>query len=161
MKTNINTTKESARNFRNEYLNMMAEVERRRAQYQRMVAAIHTAENEVIAEMYRTITVLMNANGGEFPNANQITAAMGGKMTRHEVVGQLTVALGEHYNGHGKTHKATHEPTQAHIDRRTVCADYKYRIRKFAEVDASGSLIPNGEVKEVKECVKVYGVKGA
>lgn len=161
MKTNINTTKESARNFRNEYLNMMAEVERRRAQYQKMVAAIHTAENEVIAEMYRTITVLMNANNGEFPSANQITAAMGGKMTRHEVVGQLTVALGEHYNGTGRTHKATHEPTQECIDRRTVKADYKRRVRKFAEVDDYGNLIPNGEVKEVPESVKVYGVVGA
>lgn len=161
MKTNINTTKESARKFRNDYLAMMAEVERRRDQYRRMMDAIHTAENEVISDMYRTIVTLMNANGGEFPSANQITAAMGGRMSRHEVVGQLTVALGEHYNGCGKTHKATHEPTQAHIDRRTVRSDYKRRTRRFAEVDKSGALIPNGEVKEVQESVKVYGVVGA
>ncbi len=160
MKLNTNTTKDAARNYRNEYLEMMAEVERRRSRYQRMMAEIHTAENEVIEDLYRTIQVLMAAKGGVYPTAAEITAAMGGKMTRHEVVGQLTVALGEHYNGCGKTHKATHEPTQRMIDTAKVGSDYRQVTRRFAEIDASGQVIPNGLTIKQTSTVKGYGVRG-
>lgn len=157
MKTNINITKKAARNMRNEYLAMMAEVERRRDEYYQVKAQIHAAENDVLREMYTTLDAIVKASG-KMPTAAQLTAAMDGKMSRHEVVGQLTVALNEHYNGTGKTKKATHEPTQDAKGK--VKADYKQVRRSFVEVDESGKVVPNGAIITKEDRVKVYGVRG-
>lgn len=157
MKTNTNKTRDEARSFRNEYLAMMAEVETRRAAYFDMMAEIKAAENEIISEMYATLSAIIKATG-KMPTAAQLTAAMKGKMSRHEVVGQLTVALGEHYNGYGRTKKATHKPTQDAKGR--VKADYKRITQRFAEVDENGKLVPGGATIAKTDTVKVYGFRG-
>lgn len=157
MKTNVNITKKEALNYRREYLAMLAEVATRREAYFEMMAEIKAAENEVVAEMYATLEKLVTATG-KMPTAAQLTAAMGGKMSQHEVVGQLTVALGEHYNGTGLTKKATHKPTQDAKGR--VKADYKKVEQRFAEVDENGKLVPGGATITKTDTVKVYGFRG-
>lgn len=157
MKTNTNKTKSEARSLRREYLAMMAEVETRRAAYFEMMAEIKAAENEVIAEMYNVLSAIIKATG-KMPTAAQLTAAMKGKMSRHEVVGQLTVALGEHYNGYGRTSQATREPTQDAKGK--VRADYKKVEHRFAEVDENGKLVEGGTTITKTNIVKVYGFRG-
>lgn len=153
---NVKMDKTAARNFRNEYIAMMDEVARRRKVYQQAIAAIHTAENEVIADMFRQVASLTDVLG-RCPSAAEITRAMGGRMSRHEVVGQLTVALGEHYNGMGLTKNATHEPTQAAKGK--VKANYIRQRKTFAEVDKSGALVEGGQTITTETLTKTYGIR--
>lgn len=157
MKTNTNKTKSEARSFRREYLAMMAEVATRREAYFEMMAEIKAAEDEIVTELYTVLADIVEVTG-KMPTAAQLTAAMKGKMSRHEVVGQLTVALGEHYNGYGRTKKATHKPTQDAKGR--VKADYKRITQRFAEVDENGKLVPGGATIAKTDTVKVYGFRG-
>lgn len=155
MKTTISKTE--AQEFRTEYLRMQDEVCRRRAQYQSMRASQHREENEIIQEMFETAAAL--ATPSKAPTAAEIARAMGDKMTRSEVVGQMLVACGEHYNGMGRTDGASHEPTAEMKAREKVSTTTRTRRRIFKEVDESGHLIPGGRSFCQTDRVNGYRVK--
>lgn len=144
MKTNTNMSKKSARKFRAEYLAMQAEVESRRRKYQRMMEEIKEGEEQTISRMLDTAAAMCAAS----PTGSVTAAAIAQQfpdMSREEIVGQLVVAGGEHYNGSGRTHKATHKTTQRVIDDKGVKIDYKSITRTFVECDEYGKPIEGGQ----------------
>lgn len=145
MKTNTTMNKKSARKFRQEYIAMQAEVENRRRQYRRMVEEIKQGEEDTIARMLDTAAAMCAASPTGKVTASAI-AQQFPDMSREEIVGQLVVAGKEHYNGCGKTRKATHTVTQRMIDNNGVSIDWHTVTRTFVECDQSGRPIEGGEV---------------
>ena len=156
MKTTMN--KKAMQDTRREYLNMEAEVARRRAAYFAMRKQVQQEEENILEEMFRTVDML-SSKLGRWPTAAEITAAMEGAMNRHEVVGNLTVALCEHYNGtyyNKPTPNASHKAVQRRKGH--TRSDYRTITRQFVEVDESGKPIEGGCTIKHTECRKVYAV---
>lgn len=156
MKTTMN--KKAMQDTRREYLNMEAEVARRRAAYWAMRKQVQQEEENILEEMFRTVDML-SSKLGRWPTAAEITAAMEGAMSRHEVVGNLTVALCEHYNGtyyNKPTPNASHKAVQRRKGH--TRSDYRTITRQFVEVDESGKPIEGGCTIKHTERRKVYAV---
>lgn len=152
-------TKTALRSFKNDYLNMMAEVERRRQAYRAMRDQFKAEEERILTDLFATVEKLTDKLG-RFPSANEITAAMNGSMTRPEVVGHLTVALCEHYNGASypqPTKKSRSAVVQAYKGKMT--STYTETTRRFAEIDERGEVIPYGKVVHITKTVKTYGLR--
>lgn len=156
MKTTMN--KKAMQDTRRAYLDMEAEVARRRAAYWAMRKQVKQEEEAILEEMFRTVDMLCGKLG-RWPTAAEITTAMEGAMSRHEVVGNLTVALCEHYNG-TYYNKPTPNATHTAVQRRKghTRSDYLTVTRRFAEIDESGKPIEGGCIIKQTERRKVYAV---
>lgn len=158
MKTTV--SKERMQANRKHYLNMEAEVYRLRKEYQAMREQAKQEEEGILEEMFRAVDML-SSKLGRWPTAAEITAAMDGAMSRHEVVGNLTVALCEHYNGtcyRTPTKNASHKAVQRRKGH--TRSDYRSITRRFVEVDESGKPIEGGCTIKHTERRKVYAVDG-
>lgn len=152
-------SKKAMREFKGEYLGMMAEVARRRKVYQAMRKQFRVEEEAVLNAMFDKVEELTEKLG-RFPTAAEITQAMGGAISRHEVVGNLTVALDEHVNGSTYPNTTKKARTQAVQSRKgAMKAEYKEVTHHFAEVDESGKVIEGGRAISVTEAVKTYGFR--
>ncbi len=158
MKTNTNLT--AALNVRKNYLNMMAQVETMRQQYRKMREKISAEENALVERMFQTAAAIYQ-DTGVAPTANEIAAALGGDMSRQEVVGQMMVAMCEHMNGASypkPTINAKHKATgqrKGHVKGRKVNV-----TRRFAEVDKNGKLVEGGATMATHSWVNRYEVEG-
>lgn len=156
MKTTM--SKDSMKASRKQYLDMEAEVYRLRKAYQAMREQAKQEEEGILEEMFRAVDML-SSKLGRWPTAAEITAAMEGAMSRHEVVGNLTVALCEHYNGtyyNKPTPNASHKAVQRRKGH--TRSDYRTITRQFVEVDESGKPIEGGSIIKHTERRKVYAV---
>lgn len=141
MKTTIKTA--DLQDMRSSYLALLDEVARQRAFYKLKKGEKKAEEEEILQEMFAAIRTLENTLKCR-PTTAQITAAMNGKMSRQEVVGQLMVATNQHYNGVGRTWNAKHDTTQGQKGK--IRYSYKPMTQRFAEVDEQGNLVEGGKV---------------
>lgn len=146
MKTTINTT--DLQDMRSSYLALLDEVARQRALYKMKKGEMKAEEEEILQEMFAAVRTLEKSLKCR-PTTAQIAAAMNGKMSRQEVVGQLLVAANQHYNGVGRTWNAKHDTTQEQKGK--IQHFYKHVTRQFAEVDEQGNLVEGGKVI-TKDC---------
>lgn len=157
MKINTTMTRDNARDFREEYIEMMAEVERRRAIYREAIEEITNAEDVVVSEMADTLRKLYRVKQRPI-TAREVYLAMDGKMTYQEVVSILTVAANEHWNGSGRTRKTRFACLKG-IKSAKACKQYcRTTTRRFAELDENGYLVPNGRVLEIEKSVCAYTI---
>lgn len=154
MKTTINTS--ALKSMRSAYLDLAAEVARQRAIYKMKRGEMKAQEEEILQELFATVRMLENTLGHR-PTTAQITAAMGGKMSRQEVIGQLQVAANNHYNSVGRTWSARHDTTQEQKGK--VKYAYKTVTRRFAEVDEQGNLVDDGRVIVKESTVLTFGYR--
>lgn len=155
--TNSNLTKTNARKYRAEYLAMMNEVEQRRRKYRRMMDEIKQGEEDTISRMLDTAAAMCAAS----PTGRVTAAAIAQQfpdMSREEIVGQLVVAGGEHYNGMGRTKRATHTVTNKAITDKRVKISWKPVTRTFVETDESGKPIPGGQTVTLTSKQNNYAV---
>ena len=158
MKTTI--SKNTIKKARNEISDLSLKLEGLRRDKRAMVAGMKAEEEAILSRMF-TIIPDLTAKLGRYPTAAEITQAMGGDMSRHEVVGNLLVALEEHYNGFsyprptkGASHKA--------VERRKgqVAREYITITQRFAEVDEKGELVKGGVTIQKQKHTSSYGVTG-
>lgn len=144
MKTTM--SKQALKNFRGDYLNLQAQVDKARRQYQTMRENQKKEEEAILGRMF-TQTRKLGEILGRAPTAREISVAMGREMSTPEIVGQLLVAAGEHYNGASyprPTTQATHTTTQAM--KHKVKIDVRMITKRYAEINADGELVENGRV---------------
>lgn len=158
MKTTI--SKNTIKNTRKDIAAMNEKLAQLRRDKRAMMDGLKREEEEILNRMFDLIPTLTKAMG-RFPTAAEITRAMGGDMSRHEVVGNLLVALNDHFNGSSyprPTKKATHKA----VERRKGQMDRQYLTvtRRFVEVDDKGAPVQDGPVYTVEKHATTYGFKG-
>lgn len=157
---NTNITKSAARRMRSAYLEKQREVDRDRRKYQQVMETIKQGEEDTIARMLNTAaSMCLNS-----PSGSVTASAIAQKfpdMSREEIVGQLVVAGGEHYNGSGRTHGAKHKVTRDAIANKSVKIDWTTITRQFIELDANGKPVEGGQVIELTTRQNRYKVKAA
>lgn len=152
-------TKNALRNFKADYLTMMAEVERRRKVYRAMREEFKAEEERILEDLFATVEKLTDKLG-RFPSAAEITAAMGGAMSQPEVVGHLTVALCEHYNGASYPQPTKNSRSKAVQARKgKMTSTYTETTRRFVEIDDRGEVLPDGKAIHITKTVKTYGLR--
>lgn len=157
MKTTI--TKKTVKAMRKEISSVAIQLENMRREKRLMVEGMKQEEEAILQKMYDLIPDLTRSLGRQ-PTAAEIAAAMSGDINRHEVVGQLLVAMGRHCNGQSYPHptkKATHTATQDMIGR--VQSDHREITRKFAEVGPDGRVVEGGQELTITKWQTTYGVR--
>lgn len=158
MKTTFN--KNTIKKAREQISDLSLQLSRLRRDKRAMMAEMKAQEEAILSRMFMVIPKL-TTELGRYPTAAEITRAMDGDMSRHEVVGNLLVALEEHYNGFSyprPTKKASHQA----VERRKGKVDREYITitQRFAEVDENGELVKGGATMETHKHTSSYGVKG-
>lgn len=153
-------TKKNVKALRKNISAAAIQLDKMRKEKRLMVEGIKQEEEVILKKMYDLIPDLTKSLGRQ-PTAAEIAAAMGGDISRHEVVGQLLVAMGQHSNGYSyprHTKNATHTATKEMFGR--VRSEGLQVTRRFAEVDPNGRLVEDGQVLTTTKWQTTYGVRG-
>lgn len=153
-------TKKNVKALRKNISDTAAQLDRMRKEKRLMVEGIKQEEEVILQTMYALIPDLTKSLGRQ-PTAAEIAAAMDGNISRHEVVGQLLVAMGQHSNGYSyprHTKNATHTATKEMFGR--VRSEGLQVTRRFAEVDPNGRLVEGGQELTTTKWQTTYGVRG-
>ena len=158
MKTTCN--KNTVKKARQQISDLSLQLQRLRRDKRAMIAGMKAEEEAILSRMFTVIPDLTEKLS-RFPTAAEITRAMGGDMTQHEVVGNLLVALNDHYNGFSypnPTKKASHKAVECRKGK--VAREYITITQRFAEVDEDGKLIEGGVTMKKDKHTTSYGVMG-
>lgn len=153
MKTSIN--KDTIAANRDTARRLEAEARNLRYQNAKMREQAKAEEEAILKNMVETVM-----DAGYSMTARQISAAINGDMSVHEVAGQLTWASTCRESGHAPRGYRGH--TMAHETMTTAAPDIRVDeqviTHHFAEVDASGKVIPGGRTFKQSERRNLYAI---
>lgn len=156
MKTKTN---KSAIKANREHARQLEEQARQLRDRNRQILMQCRAEEEAI--LTQMVEVVEGA--GCFMTAREISVAMGGTMSVHEVAGQLTYARNSEDSGRkpqpyfGPRHYSMEHRTMQRVAPRVEVEERRV-TRQFAEVDESGKVIPGGRTFKQTELRNIYTI---
>lgn len=118
-----------------------------RKKLQRIKNQIHDEENDILESMFYELS-----KTEEPLTAAEISAKLGETMSKHEVAGQLKLIC----NPFCRCLHPTHNPVQREQYRGLVQKEEKVKIKRFAEIDDKGEIVPGGKVFETKKTYNTY-----
>lgn len=127
---------------------MVEEYQELRRKLLQIKQAIHQEENEILEAMFYEMT-----NTDEPLTAAEISAKLGGAMSKHEVAGQLKLICNPWIRNE---FQATHEVIENEKSKNRVRKEGRIRVKRFAEIDNNGEIIPNGEIFETVRKYNTY-----
>ena len=152
------TSKTAIQSTVNEARKLESKARSLRQQSRDLKAQLRTEEETILRDM-----VNMVADSGAFMTAAEISRAMGGVVSVHEVAGQLTWARNSADSG--RRPQPYFGPAGCHM-RHDTMSDVAPRVeveerevtRQFAEVDETGAVIPGGRSFKQTERRNIYNV---
>lgn len=122
---------------------------------QTVTEEVKREENKILHNMFAKVEASENGM-----TAKQVAAAMGGVMSWQQACANLSIAANSY--GHGDMTYSNHkyDETKRQLATGNIVKVHKTTTRTFAEVDATGQLVPNGQTVTQTRTERLYHSRG-